>query len=217
MHFGEYELSPSLISLSPLPSSHPKIFQHLPVQSSSWCYPTFNLLKGRSLGFASTPADYNAQCALSFSLRKMESRPLQTRFRFGSVPQVLNLANKSNSQVHYAKGTQSHHKWRSYRLQADGFRVFFTPLFEVLFTFPSRYWFTIGLSGVFSLAGWAPLLQTGFLVSRPTQDTARLHCQFVYGIVTLSDSSFRMIPLQQFLAFIAVLQPRMCRNTPGLG
>ena len=101
MHFGEYELSPSLISLSPLPSSHPKIFQHLPVRSSNWCYPTFNLLKGRSLGFASTPADYwtiTQDCPY---------RPVQTRFRFGSVPEVLNLANKSNSQVHYAKGTQS--------------------------------------------------------------------------------------------------------------
>ena len=27
MHFGEYELSPSLISLSPLPSAHPEAFQ----------------------------------------------------------------------------------------------------------------------------------------------------------------------------------------------
>ena len=42
---------------------------------------------------------------------------------------------------------------------------------EVLFTFPSRYWFTIGLSGVFSLTGWAPLIHTGFHVSRATQDT----------------------------------------------
>ena len=33
-HFGEYELSPSLISLSPLPSNHPKILQHFPVRSS---------------------------------------------------------------------------------------------------------------------------------------------------------------------------------------
>ena len=57
MHFGEYELSPSLIGLSLLPSGHPKAFQRLPVRSSSWCYPTFNLPKGRSLGFASTPTD----------------------------------------------------------------------------------------------------------------------------------------------------------------
>src|SRR5690606_15239560 len=44
----------------------------------------------------------------------------------------------------------------------------FTLLFEVLFTFPSQYLFTIGLSGVFSLGGWSPHIQTGFHVSRPT-------------------------------------------------
>ena len=37
----------------------------------------------------------------------MTVRPLQTRFRFGYVTESLNLANKSNSQVHYAKGTPS--------------------------------------------------------------------------------------------------------------
>jgi hypothetical protein len=68
MHFGEYELSPSLISLSPLPSGHPKTFQRLPVRSSILCYQNFNLPKGRSLGFASTPADY-APCSDSLSLR----------------------------------------------------------------------------------------------------------------------------------------------------
>ena len=42
----------------------------------------------------------------------------------------------------------------------------------MLFTFPSRYWFAIGLSRVFSLAGWSPLLHAEFLVFRATQDTA---------------------------------------------
>ena len=51
------------------------------------------------------------------------------------------------------------------------FQVLFTPLLGVLFTFPSRYWFTIGLSGVFSLTGWCRQIQTGFLRSRLTQDT----------------------------------------------
>ena len=37
----------------------------------------------------------------------MTMRPIQTRFRFGYVTESLNLANKSNSQVHYAKGTPS--------------------------------------------------------------------------------------------------------------
>ena len=57
MHFGEYELSPSLISLSPLPSAHPEAFQRLSVRASNWCYPAFTLAKGRSPGFASGTSD----------------------------------------------------------------------------------------------------------------------------------------------------------------
>ena len=72
MHFGEYELSPSLISLSPLPSAHWKAFQRLPIRSSSWWYPTFNLAKGRSLGFASTPPDWPPSSdSLSLRLRTL--------------------------------------------------------------------------------------------------------------------------------------------------
>ena len=47
-------------------------------------------------------------------------------------------------------------------------------LFEVLFTFPSQYWFAIGLSGVFSLTGWSRLIHAEFLVLRATQDTTTL-------------------------------------------
>ena len=68
MHFGEYELSPSLIGLSLLPSPHPEAFQRLLVRSSIPCYRDFNLDKGRSLGFASTTADY-APYSDSLSLR----------------------------------------------------------------------------------------------------------------------------------------------------
>ena len=67
MHFGEYELSPSLISLSPLPSSHPKLFQQLPVRTSNLCYQTFILLKGRSLSFASNDSNYYALFRLAFA------------------------------------------------------------------------------------------------------------------------------------------------------
>ena len=43
----------------------------------------------------------------------------------------------------------------------------------MLFTFPSRYWFTIGRQGVLSLGGWSPHVQTGFHVSRPTRGLLR--------------------------------------------
>ena len=58
MHFGEYELFPSLIGLSPLPTGHPKTFQRQLVRSSTVCYYSFNLPMGRSLGFASTTTNY---------------------------------------------------------------------------------------------------------------------------------------------------------------
>ena len=58
------------------------------------------------------------------------------------------------------------------RLYATGFRNCFTPLRGVLFTFPSRYLFPIGLSGVFSLGGWSRRIHAEFLVLRATQDTA---------------------------------------------
>ncbi|KAF1853304.1 hypothetical protein Lal_00009767 [Lupinus albus] len=68
MHFGEYELSPSLIGLSPLPTGHPKTFQRQPVRSSTLCYQSFNLPMGRSQGFASNPTNY-APYSDSLSLR----------------------------------------------------------------------------------------------------------------------------------------------------
>ena len=58
-------------------------------------------------------------------------------------------------------------------MRAHGFRYFFTPLRGVLFTFPSRYLCAIGLTVVFSLAGWAPQIHAGFLVSRATQGPSR--------------------------------------------
>ena len=42
----------------------------------------------------------------------------------------------------------------------------------MLFTFPSRYWFTIGGQEYSRLGGWSPQLPTGFLVPRGTQGRA---------------------------------------------
>ena len=80
MHFGEYELSPSLIGLSPLPTGHPNTFQRVLVRSSIVCYHNFNLPMGRSLGFASTSTN--------------SIRPIQTRFPYGSGTLYLNLASE---------------------------------------------------------------------------------------------------------------------------
>ena len=67
MHFGEYELFPSLIGLSPLPTGHPKTFQRQRVRSSTVCYYSFTLPMGRSHGFASTATNYIALFRLAFA------------------------------------------------------------------------------------------------------------------------------------------------------
>ena len=72
MPFGEYELSPSLIGLSLLHTTHPEAFQRLLVRAFIPCYRDFTLVMCRSLGFASTAGD--------------SERPVQTRFRYGCVP-----------------------------------------------------------------------------------------------------------------------------------
>ncbi len=93
--------------------------------------------------------------------------PIQTRFRCAYAYR-LKLAANRNSLTHYTKGTPSHQKVLRL-LVGIRFQVSFTPLIGVLFTFPSRYLFTIGHQGVFRLGGWSPHVQTGFHVSRPTQ------------------------------------------------
>ena len=49
-HFGENQLAPNSIGISPLTTTHPLIFQHQSVRSSTWYYPSFNLAMVRSSG-----------------------------------------------------------------------------------------------------------------------------------------------------------------------
>ena len=76
-HFGENQLAPGSIGISPLTTPHPPIFQHRSVRTSTWCYPSFILDMVRSPGFGSTTRD--------------NKRPIGTRFRFGCSFHRLNL------------------------------------------------------------------------------------------------------------------------------
>ena len=83
------------------------------------------------------------------------------------LPYSVKLATECKSLTHYTKGTQSPLA-RLLLFVCIRFQDLFHSPSGVLFAFPSRYWFTIGRSRVFSLGGWSPHLQTGFHVSRPT-------------------------------------------------
>ena len=110
---------------------------------------------GRSPGFGSITCNF---------------RPFKTRFPFGSVPLVLNLAAYYNSPDRSTKSTLS--SLNALQLLVNtGFQVLFHSPPGVLFTFPSRYCFTIGHQLVFSLGRWSSLLPTRFHVPRGTPDT----------------------------------------------
>jgi hypothetical protein len=68
MHFGENQLSRSLIGLSPLHTGHPPGFQPWWVRASTRSYPRFTLPMRRSPRFGST-ACYSTPCSDSVSLR----------------------------------------------------------------------------------------------------------------------------------------------------
>ena len=104
-------------------------------------------------------------------------------------------------------------------MQTHGFRVFFTPLLEVLFTFPSRYWSTIGLSVVFSLAGWSPPIPAEFLVFRGTQVPAGALVRISgTGLSPAAATLSCVFPYPSERALAPVLQPRARpQDRPGLG
>ena len=75
----------------------------------------------------------------------------------------------------------------------------FTPLLRVLFTFPSRYLFAIGLSVVFSLTRWCWHVHTRFLRSRATH----IHCikSFVYRTITFYGTTFQKYSTKLYTTF----------------
>ena len=100
-------------------------------------------------------------------------RPIQTRSRFGSTPEVFNLAGYIHSPDHATIGTRSPIDGLSV-LVSTRFQVLFHSPPGVLFTFPSQYCYTIGHWVVCRLGGWSPRIPTGFHVSGGTLDTAEL-------------------------------------------
>ena len=98
-------------------------------------------------------------------------RAVHTRFPFGSVPAVLNLAAKNNSPDRSTKSTTSHMNVLCVLVNIR-FQVLFHSPPGVLFTFPSQYCSTIGHQVVFRLGGWSPRIPGRFHVSARTPDTA---------------------------------------------
>ena len=98
------------------------------------------------------------------------------RLGFPTAPyltQYLTSHYTNNSPDRSTKSTTSHFNVLCLLVNI-GFQVLFHSPPGVLFNFPSRYCFTIGHQGVFSLTRWSSLIPTRFLVSCRTLDTTAL-------------------------------------------
>lgn len=168
MHFGENQLSRSLIGLSPLHTGHPPGFQPWWVRSSTRSYPRFNLPMRRSLRFGSTACDSNALFRLAFATAPPHgltsphtiTRRLILQKARSHITDKASLVQAPTACRHTVSGTISR------------------PLTGALFTFPSRYLFTIGHQGVFRLTRWSWQIHTGFLEPRATWDPLKQSNQF---------------------------------------
>ena len=110
-------------------------------------YLHFNLDMGRSPGFGSNTTDF--------------IRPVQTRSRYGSGPEVLNLASYIHSPDHSTKGTRSPVDGLSV-LVSTRFQVLFHSPPGVLFTFPSQYYTLSVTEEYLGLEGGPPDFPRGF-------------------------------------------------------
>ena len=105
------------------------------------------------------------------------ARPVQTRFRFGFGPEVLNLAAAIHSPVRSTKSTPS---------AASGPLTACKHTVSGSISLPARGAFHRSLTvlvhyrslGVFSLGAWSPQLPTGFHVSRRTRERSPSHARF---------------------------------------
>ena len=98
------------------------------------------------------------------------------RLGFPTAPNLtwfLTSHYTNNSPDRSTKSTTSHFNVLCLLVNIR-FQVLFHSPPGVLFNFPSRYCFTIGHQGVFSLTRWSSLLPTRFLVSCRTLDTTVL-------------------------------------------
>ena len=146
---------PSVISHEASPKAISRRTSYIPIRLEFLRYPQVIPDYFNRRGFG-PPQRFTAASACSWidhqvsGLRHATSRPLQTRFRFGSATVSLNLATQRNSPARSTKSTTSHacgalsackHTVSVLCLLVSiRFQVLFHSPPGVLFTFPSRYY-----------------------------------------------------------------------------
>ena len=157
MHFGENQLSRSLIGLSPLTTGHPPGFQPWWVRSSTQSYPRFNLPMARSLRFGSTACDSNALFRLAFATASPHGLTSPHTITRRLILQKARSHITNTPKSVYAPTACRHTVSGTISLRSRG-------TFHHSLTVLSA----IGHQGIFRLSGWSRQIHTGFLGPRAT-------------------------------------------------
>ncbi len=120
---------------------------------------------GRSPGFGSNPINL---------------RHIKTRFRYGFVTVSLNLLIKLTHRLIIQKARRHLNKLRLRLIVSVWFQVLFHSPLGVLFTFPSRYYFSIGRKMYLALR------------DGPRGFNQNFSCSDLLGIIAIHIYSFRV-------------------------
>lgn len=206
MHFGENQLSRSLIGLSPLPTTHPLSFQPKWVRSSTTSYRRFNLAMGRSLRFGSRTRHYTtrggyALFGLAFAT---------------ATPHGLTSRHATNSQAHSSKGTPSPAMTSHAPALTDCKRTVSGTI-----SLPSRGTFHLSLTVLVRYRSPGSI-QAYRVVPTDSQQISRARCYlgihndscnvFVYGTLTLYDRPFQTTSTNTTISHCRpIRQNRQCK------
>ena len=147
-------------------------------------YHCFNLSMVRSSGFGST----SCNCFALFKLA------------FAPAPVLNTLTSLHNVTRRPVLQKVRHHPHMGLCLLVSiGFQVLFHSPPGVLFTFPSRYYSSIGHYVVFSLRRWSSRIPTGVLVSGRTPDSAR------YFKISDTRLSLSLVSLSSNFSYLSVM------------
>ena len=182
MHFGENQLSRSLIGLSPLHTGHPPGFQPWWVRASTRSYPRFTLPMRRSLRFGSTACDSTALFRLAFTT---------------ATPHRLTSPHTVTRRLILQKA-------RSHTTPEGTLPRLVSTRFQVLFHDPSPGCFSSFPHGTsplsvtreyLGLAGGPPRFTRNFTGSVLLGNTPGSHAAVAYGTVTRYGGTFQTLPL----------------------
>ena len=193
-HFGENQLAPSSIGISPLTTAHPLVFQHQSVRASIEFHLNFTLAMDRSPGFGSINSD---------------RRLYTTCFRYGfGRPLTRPLPISRRLILQQARGQRFNSPPTACKLTVS---CSISPSNGTAFHLSLTVLFTIAYPGVFSLTRWSSQIHTRFHVPHATRVRVFFKIRTNYWTITIYGAGFNRLLHFTNLKISTPPQPHLSR------